>query len=136
MISDDDLFDEAMAAAERAYSPYSRVRVGAVVESSSGARFSGCNVENASYGLTVCAERVAIFSMAAAGHRRLSRVAVCVVGADGTALSPEPCGACLQCMAEFGADELPIITGHGVVRTLADHLPRPFRLAPGTPETD
>lgn len=130
MISDDELFERARTAAKNAYSPYSGVCVGAVVESADGQLYSGCNVENASYGLTVCAERVAIFTMAAAGGRALRRIAVCVVGADGEALSPEPCGACLQCIAEFGDDDLPVITGPGESRALKAHLPRPFRLKP------
>ena len=129
MISNDDLFERARVASERAYSPYSGVRVGAVVETSRGTLFTGCNVENASYGLTLCAERVALFSMVAAGERVVTRVAVCVCGPGDQTLTPVPCGACLQCLAEFGSDELLVITAPDTARPLSAHLPFPFRLS-------
>lgn len=124
------LFERACAAATNAYSPYSGVRVGAAVESESGQVFEGCNVENASYGLTVCAERVALFAMVAAGQTRATRIAISVTGPDGADATSEPCGACLQCMAEFGDDRLLVITGPDRVQPLRAHLPRPFRLSP------
>ncbi|MEM6640094.1 MAG: cytidine deaminase [Pseudomonadota bacterium] len=130
MMSDKELFEAAKKAAQCAYSPYSGVCVGAVAVGESGRHFTGCNIENASYGLTVCAERVALFSMVASGETSLVKMAVCVVGADGDTLSPEPCGACLQCLAEFGSDDLVIVTGPDTTRVLRDHLPRPFRLSP------
>lgn len=130
MITNQELFARAQAAAANAYSPYSGVCVGAAVEDADGQIYTGCNVENASYGLTVCAERVALFSMVAAGGRALHRVAVCVIGPQGGAAEPVPCGACLQCLAEFGADDLVLITGEDQARRLQDHLPLPFRLAP------
>jgi cytidine deaminase len=80
----------------RAYAPYSRFLVGASVLTASGEVFAGCNVENASYGLTICAERAAVCAAIAAGHREL--VAVAVVSNGGHA----PCGACRQVLAEFG----------------------------------
>jgi cytidine deaminase len=92
----------AREAAQRAYVPYSRFRVGATVEAD-GQIYSGCNVENASYGLTVCAERVALFTAVAAGHRRVERIAVTCVDA-GPELGENgrmPCGACRQVMAEL-----------------------------------
>jgi cytidine deaminase len=90
----------AQAAAERAYAPYSKYRVGAALVTASGKLFSGCNVENASYGATICAERTAISTMVASGMRDL--VALCVF-AEGAEL-PHPCGVCRQVIWEFGAD--------------------------------
>ena len=88
----------AKAAAGHAYAPYSRFRVGAAVLTDSGRIFSGCNVENASYGLCNCAERTAIFSAVAAGERKLKCVAVYTPTKTATA----PCGACRQVIFEFG----------------------------------
>ena len=129
---DDPLIAEARAAAERAYVPYSKFRVGAAVvaEGADGATFTGCNVENASYGLTVCAERVALFAAIAAGHRRVRRLAVTCVDAS-PALGPDgrmPCGACRQVMAEFmglGGDVL--VDGVGTFK-VSDLLPRAFTI--------
>ncbi len=121
-------FERARRAAQRAYSPYSGVCVGAVVETIDGEVFAGCNVENASYGLTICAERVALVSMVAGGQRKVARIAVCVIGPEGSDARPVPCGACLQFLAEFAADETPIVTGLDQCTRLSDHLPKPFRL--------
>jgi cytidine deaminase len=116
----------ARAARRRAYAPYSRFQVGAAV-SAGGRLFAGCNVENASYGLTVCAERNAVGAMVAAGHRRLDAVAV----ASATAPPTPPCGMCLQTLAEFGGPDLPVVlVGAGrsrVETTLGALLPRAFR---------
>ena len=90
----------AKAAAGRAYAPYSKFRVGAAILTSSGNIYSGCNVENASYGLTNCAERTAIFSAVAAGERRLKLS--CVVVYTPTKSATAPCGACRQVIYEFG----------------------------------
>jgi cytidine deaminase len=125
----DPLIVAARQAAERAYAPYSRFRVGAAVEQD-GPVFAGCNVENASYGLTVCAERVALFAAVAAGHRHLARLAVsCVdappeLGANGRM----PCGACRQVMAELmGAEGVVLVDGVGTFK-VADLLPAAFTL--------
>lgn len=87
----------ARAALRRAYAPYSRFRVGAALLSRDGRVFTGCNVENASYGLTICAERSAVFAAIGAGARKFRAVAVV---ADGPR-PPYPCGACRQVLAEF-----------------------------------
>ena len=89
------LVEAALAARSLAYAPYSKFLVGAAVLTESGAIYAGCNVENASYGLTICAERVALCSAVAAGHRTLAAMAVATSG-GGT-----PCGACRQFAAEF-----------------------------------
>ena len=97
--------DELLAAARhvmaKAYAPYSDFQVGAAILTASGKVFTGCNVENASYGLTICAERNAIFAAIAAGEK-LNIVAVAVTNSKEAACSP--CGACRQVIAEFGKD--------------------------------
>ena len=90
----------AKTAAGRAYAPYSRFRVGAAILTSSGNIYSGCNVENASYGLTNCAERTAIFNAVASGEKRLRLQ--CVVVYTPTKTATAPCGACRQVIYEFG----------------------------------
>jgi cytidine deaminase len=95
---------ELLAAARRvhqnAYAPYSRFRVGAAVLADDGKIYSGCNVENASYGLTICAERAAIFSAISAGAKRISALTIFTDTNEPTA----PCGACRQVIQEFGPD--------------------------------
>ncbi len=117
------LLETAERARDRAYAPYSRFRVGAAVLAG-GEVFAGCNVENASYGLTVCAERVAVFSAVAAGQRRIDAVAVSTEAATPTA----PCGACRQVLHEFGAAMTVIMSAGGgtLVRRLSDLLPLAF----------
>ena len=121
----DELVRVATAAREHAFAPYSRFRVGAALRGESGTIYGGCNVENASYGLTVCAERVAIWKAVSEGERRFQ--AICVV-ADTAELTP-PCGACRQIIWEFCGD-IPVIlanlTGDRVVYSMAELLPRPF----------
>jgi len=123
-----DLIALAREAATRAYCPYSGWRVGAAVAfAETAAPHPGANVENASYGLTICAERAAICAGVAAGGRRLLRVALSCCDRDGELVAKiTPCGACLQVIAEFGTAETAIeIDGRGTFR-LADFLPRPF----------
>ncbi|HXX38188.1 MAG TPA: cytidine deaminase [bacterium] len=118
----------AFAARRRAYAPYSRFPVGAAVLTAGGAIYAGANVENASYGLTVCAERVAIHTAVAAGRRRL--LAMAVAGAPGIS----PCGACRQVMDEFGVKTV-VLASPGVkpiVVALRDLLPRPFVKGPAS----
>ncbi len=90
----------AKAASSHAYCPYSKFPVGAAVLTGDGSIFSGCNVENASYGLSLCAERNAVFQAVAAGHTELRRIAVYTPTSSPTA----PCGACRQVLFEFGPD--------------------------------
>jgi len=115
----------ARAARRKAYAPYSRFRVGAAVLAGR-AVFRGVNVENASYGLTICAERVAVAAAVAAGARRIDAVAI----ASGTREPTPPCGACLQVLAEFGGPELPVVLAGGgrlvVETTLGELMPRAF----------
>ncbi len=96
-MEDEELIALAAEARGKAYAPYSSYAVGAAILTASGEVFSGCNVENASYGLSMCAERTAAFKAVSAGHREFTAIAV--VTQNGVA----PCGACRQVLAEFGA---------------------------------
>jgi cytidine deaminase len=126
---DSALLSEAREAARAAYAPYSAFRVGAAVRAE-GAIYTGCNVENASYGLTICAERAAVFAAIAAGARRIDAVAVACI--DAAANSPAdalmPCGACRQVMAEFGDASLPVHIDRVGSLTLGELLPHAFSL--------
>ena len=99
---DQELFAAAMSARQNAYAPYSKFAVGAAVRAIDGTVFTGCNIENASYGLSICAERVAIFTAISRGYFQLE--VLCVV-AD-TAEPVAPCGACRQVMLEFHIKEV------------------------------
>lgn len=124
-----ELLQFAREASGRAYCPYSRFHVGAAIRAG-GQVFTGANVENASYGLTICAERVAAFRAVTAGLHRFEAIAVACVDASEDA--PEhlrmPCGACRQVLAEFAGPETPVIVDGVGVLTLDDLLPRAFRL--------
>jgi cytidine deaminase len=125
-----DLLVLARQAAAAAYSPYSKFKVGAAVLFSGAPRvYTGCNIENASYGLTMCAERVAIFSGVADGHKRITQIAIAVLDENyQPAKCFQPCGACLQVISEFANHETKILlagTGRFILR---DFLPAPFRL--------
>ena len=125
-----DLDREALVAAagearERAYAPYSGFQVGAALLTDDGSRFTGANVENASYGLSMCAERTAVFHAAAQGVRRLQAVAVVASNDEPT----WPCGACRQVLYEFGPDLVVISEGKGgrrEERSLGELLPEAF----------
>jgi cytidine deaminase len=111
----------ATTAASRAYAPYSRLRVGAAGQAQNGAIVTGCNVENASFGLTLCAECGLVSALHAAGGQRL--VAVSVVAADGAPLVP--CGRCRQLLLEAGGPDL-LLDADGGPRRLGDLLPDAF----------
>lgn len=98
-----ELVHLARAARHNAYAPYSHYRVGAAVLTADGQVFTGCNVENAGFGLTVCAERVAVWSAVAAGHRKFTMLAV------ATSNGGAPCGACRQVLVEFAPDMMVLI---------------------------
>jgi cytidine deaminase len=115
------LIEAAWTVRDRAYAPYSKFHVGAAILTASGEVFTGCNVENLSFGLTNCAERVAIGSMIAAGNRTISRV---VVVAD-TDQPISPCGACRQVLAEFGDFPVLLVSRRAQLEMqLSDLLPR------------
>ena len=124
-VTTEELLKLAAEARHNAHAPYSRFRVGAALLTADGRVFTGCNVENGSYGLTVCAERVAIFNAVSAGVRDF--VAMAVV-ADTRTPTP-PCGACLQVMQEFAPElrlELGNLTGAHQTRTLRELMPHGF----------
>ena len=119
------LIDAALAARENAHAPFSKFKVGAAIEDQTGRIFTGCNVENATYGLTICAERVAVFKAISEGARNFTRIAV---AADTDELTP-PCGACRQILWEFCGDaELILVNLQGKTESfhLKDIFPRPF----------
>jgi cytidine deaminase len=120
----DSLVEAARAAQQRAYAPYSKFRVGCALQAEDGRVFVGCNVENASYGLTICAERAAVCAAVAAGAQRFRR-AVVVSDADPPAA---PCGACRQVLSEFGPDlRVDGVSPAGTVSwTIAELLPSAF----------
>ena len=132
MTIDQATIDAAIAAArearERAYAPYSGFRVGAAVVGASGRMYAGCNIENASYGLTVCAERVAIWKAVSEGETNIRLVAT-VAGEGEIARS---CGACLQVISEFSAADSPTlicacsVDGDYDVREIGEYLPMGF----------
>lgn len=128
----DELLRRARNVYAEAYAPYSGFRVGAAVEADDGTVHVGCNVENASYGLTVCAERAAVMAAVTAGKRRFRRL---VIVSSVERPSP-PCGACRQVLAEFSPElDLEIVSegdGETVRWTLDELFPAPFTLSDDT----
>ena len=122
------LIAEAAAARALAYAPYSNFQVGAALECKDGRVFRGCNVENAAYGLTNCAERTAFFSAIAHGYKPGDFAALAVIGATDGPIAP--CGACRQVILELGGDALPVVltnlAGDLLETTAADQLPNGF----------
>lgn len=122
------LMDKAKEASKMSYSPFSRFAVGACVLAKSGKMYSGCNVENSSFGMTICAERCAIFKAISEGEKEITAVAIYSPNADDC----NPCGACRQVMYEFqGDDEIEVITeelGQLNVRKLGVYLPYGFKI--------
>ena len=119
------LVDAALAARHNAHTPFSNFKVGVALEDETGRIFTGCNVENATYGLTMCAERVAVFKAVSEGAQNFRRIAV---AADTDLLTP-PCGACRQILWEFCGDvEIVLVNLQGKTETLRlkDLFPRPF----------
>ena len=125
------LLAAAIAARSHSHSPYSRFAVGAAVETASGEIFGGANVENRSFGVTICAERSAFAAAVSAGHRKFRAVAV----VTSTSPPSPPCGLCRETMTEFCAPEPPIglfnREGDRRVVSLGDLFPEPFRLPSG-----
>lgn len=122
-----EFFALAVRASEKSYSPYSNFKVGAVLLTEDGQIFTGCNIENASYSLAMCAERTAIFKAVSSGFRNFRAIAV-AGSADGDfSKSCIPCGACLQVMAEFCDDDFMIVLADGV-HQLSEFLPKRFVL--------
>jgi len=129
MTANSELIQAALAVRQRAHAKYSNFLVGAALLAADGNIYSGCNVENSSYGLTICAERAAVFTAVAAGQRNFQLLAVATAGGGS------PCGACRQVLAEF-APNLPILlvdvddSAKTVEVNLRDLLPRAFTLNP------
>ena len=129
-MTDQELIDLAANARRNAHVPYSRFAVGAAALAASGKVYTGVNIENASLGLTVCAERVAIFAAVAAGCRNLTTIAISCPAAAATSDISQfmPCGACRQVMAEFGRDDTRILVQGIAEFRLGELLKSPFRL--------
>jgi cytidine deaminase len=121
----DKLLEAALGARQLAHAPYSNFKVGAALEDADGWIYTGCNIENSTYGLTICAERVAVFKAMSEGVREFRRIAV---AADTETLTP-PCGACRQILWEFCGDILvTLVNPRGASETLRmkDLFPRAF----------
>lgn len=118
------LRDLALEASKKSYSPYSKAKVGSVVITEDGSMFNGCNIENASFGGTVCGERVAIWKAVSEGHQKIKKVYVY------TDPGWPPCAMCLQVMTEFGDPDLEITfgdkNGKETTKTLGELLPHAF----------
>ncbi len=124
-MSEDRLIEAARNVRENAHAPFSNFKVGAAIEDERGRIYTGCNIENATYGLSLCAERVAVFKAISEGAAALKRV---VVVADTERLTP-PCGACRQILWEFCGDGQVILanlSGRSETISLSQLFPRPF----------
>ena len=129
MIDSKELLDAARAGRKLAYAPYSRFAVGAALLGEDDKLYTGCNIENASYGLTCCAERTALYKAVSNGIHRFTALAIVGGPIDGSADKPcLPCGICRQALAEFCDDDMPIYFADGTHMTLEELLPKAFRL--------
>ncbi|HEX9977591.1 MAG TPA: cytidine deaminase [Acidimicrobiia bacterium] len=127
-MSAEDLIAEARSAAQHAYAPFSRFRVGAVVVDAAGNHYPGANVENSAFGSGICAEGSAISRAVSSGARKLDTVAVACIDATEAGY---PCGNCRQLMVEFGVDRVIVDGPDGPrVHTLEELIPHMFRLDP------
>ena len=128
-MSDDELIEQARKAAEHTYSPYSKFPVGAAVIGADGEVYRGCNVENASYGLTVCAERIAIFNAISAGNKQIKKLATtCLKGDKSLPNSLMSCGACRQVISEFLEEGGKILVDGVGSFTMEQYLPMALKL--------
>ena len=124
-----ELVEKAISARGKAYTPYSKFSVGAAVLGTDGKIYTGCNIENVSYGMTMCAERTALFKMVSEGCTRFAAIAI-VAGENAT--DGAPCGACRQVMGEFadGLEQTEVIlaslNGNYIIETVASIMPYPF----------
>ena len=126
MITDTkDLLNIAISAAGNSYSPYSEFRVGAALLTADGRIFTGCNIENASYSMTMCAERTAIFKAVSDGYTDFSAIAVAGSSTNDFSMPCIPCGACLQVLTEFCSDDFIIVLADGEHK-FSDFLPNKF----------
>ena len=121
----DDLFKAAVKAAENSYCVYSGFHVGAALLSADGRIFTGCNVENSSYSLTLCAERIAVFKAVSEGVTEFAAIAVAGSSTSDFSKPCVPCGSCLQVLGEFCSKDFPIILADGEYK-LSDFLPFSF----------
>ena len=130
-MTSEELMALAMEARRNAYAPYSHFRVGAALLCADGTVYTGCNIENAAYDPTNCAERTAFFKAVSEGHRAFSAIALCGGMEDQISALCTPCGVCRQVMREFCRDDFLIHMTDGSViqtKTLADLLPMSFSL--------
>ena len=124
-MTDNEFFQMAVKASGKSYSPYSKFRVGAVLLTQDGQIFTGCNIENASYSMTICAERTAIFKAISSGFTNFKAIAIAGSSGDDFSEPCVPCGACLQVLSEFCDDDFMIVLSDGVYK-LKDFLPNRF----------
>ena len=132
-MTEKELWQIARRAAETAYAPYSRFRVGAALLTDDGTVYTGINIENASFGATVCAERTALFHAVKDGSRRFAMLAVAAVDDDGREAAAPPCGICRQTLSEFCGAAFPIVFGTAAslqTVTLSALLPCAFSIDP------
>jgi len=128
MIDCEELVKMAINVKEQAYAPYSKFKVGAVLVTQNNKIYTGVNIENATYGATVCAERTAILKAVSEGERKIIKIIIASDSIDYI----YPCGICRQMLAEFGNDDMEIIctknTGEYIIKKLGELLPNAFRL--------